>query len=191
MTWNNDCMKDIEIRIAKAKGIMAGLNSVWRSNQVEYRTKLLLVKACVWSVGLYACETWTFKKSHINKLKAFEMYCYRRILRLSWTQKVTNVEVRRRLNINEDIMQTIIRRKMTLFGHVCRMKNTRKIKSVMLGEMDGTARRGRPTREWLDDIRDWGQQCIHKLSVSAMNRKKWKQIVNNAVDTYGLLAYGQ
>ena len=183
-------MKDIKTRIAKAKGIMAGLNSIWQSKRVDYKTKMRILKSCVWSVGLYACETWTLNKSHQDRLLAFEMYCYRRVLKLNWTHKVTNIEVRRRLNIKENIIQTIIKRKMALFGHICRMDNDRKIKTVMLGEMDGTGRRGRPNREWLDDIRDWGQRSVHRLSNMAMNRTEWRHIVNSAVDTYGLLAYG-
>ena len=99
ITWDNNCMKDIKTRIAKAKGIMAGLNSIWQSKRVDYITKMRIMKSCVWNVGLYACETWTLNKSHQDRLLAFEMYCYRRVLKLNWTHKVTNIEVRRRLNI--------------------------------------------------------------------------------------------
>src|SRR5260221_9900866 len=126
-------------------------------------------------------------KSSRDKFVAFQMYCYRRILRLSWVQKVTNVEVRRKLNISEDLMQVIMRRKLGLFGHIYRMDNSRKIKCIMLGTMDGTGRRGRPNREWLDDIRDWCQEDIHTLSVLAQDREMWKQKTKFAVDTYGAL----
>ena len=61
-------------------------------------------------------------------------------------------------------MQTIMRRKLALFGHICRMKNDRKIKSVMMGTMEGTGKRGRPNREWLDDVKDWCQKDVHILS---------------------------
>src|SRR6218665_1065778 len=83
------------------------------------------------------------------------MYCYRRLLQINWTQKVTNREIRKRLNITKDLMQALMRMKLGLFGHVCRMKNSRKIKNVMPGMMEGTGRRGRPCREWMDDITDW------------------------------------
>ena len=190
LTWDNDCARDIKARIAKAKGLMAGFNNIWKSKQISYRTKLNVLKTCVFSTALYACETWTFKKIDRDKIVAFEMYCYRRILHLSWVQKVTNVEVRRKLNISEDLMQVIIRWKLGLFGHICRIDNSRKIKCIMLGTMDGTGRRRRPNMEWLDYTRDWCQEDIHTLSVLAQDREMWKQKTKFAVDTYGLSAHG-
>ena len=94
-------------------------------------------------MALYASESWSLKKIDNDQLLAFKMYCYRRILRLSWTQKVKNVEIRERLNIKEDIFQNIMRRKLKLFGHIMRMNNSRKIKGVMLASMDGTNNRGK------------------------------------------------
>src|SRR6266536_6084175 len=69
-----------------AKGVMAGFNNIWNSKQISYRTKLNILKTCVFSTALYACETWTIKKTDRNKILAFEMYCYRRMLHLRWTQ---------------------------------------------------------------------------------------------------------
>ena len=68
---------------------------------------------------------------------------YRRLLQINWTQKVTNVEIRKRLDIKEDLMQAVMRRNLGVFGHVCRIENNRKIKDVMMGMMEGTGRRGR------------------------------------------------
>ena len=190
LTWDNDCSKDIRARIGKAKGAMAGLNKIWKSKQITFLTKMKLLKSCVFSTALYACETWTYKKKDISMILAFEMYCYRWILHLNWTQKVTNVEVRKRLHVTEDLMQAAIRRKLNMFGHICRMNNERKMRSVMMGIMDGTGKRGRPDREWLDDIRDWCQKDIHFLITIAHDRVKWKAMVKCAVNTYGLSAHG-
>ena len=190
ITWDNNCMKDIKLRIAKAKGVMSGFNSIWKSKVITYKTKLQILKTCVLSVALYACETWTLKKTDKDKLKAFEVYCYRRILRLSWTQKVTNKEVRRQLHVKEDIIQEVMRRKLNLFGHICRMDDRRLIKTVMLGGMEGGTKRGRPCREWLDDIEEWGQKSIQTLSDIAKNRQKWRETVKCAVDTYGQCSHG-
>ena len=178
------------MRINKAKGVMSGFNNIWKSSYISYSTKLNILNSCVFSIALYSCETWTLKKDDCNKILAFEMYCYRRILRISWIQKVTNVEVRRRLEIREDLLQKVMKRKLGLFGHICRMGNERKIKSVMLGSMDGTGRRGRPCREWLDDIKDWCQLDTHSLSILAQDRTEWKQLTKCAMDTYGLSAHG-
>ena len=190
LTWNNDCTKEIKTRIAKAKGAMAGLNTIWSSKQISYRTKLNVLMTCVFSTALYACEAWTVKKTDRDKILAFEMYCYRRILHLNWTMNVTNKEIRSRLNIKEDLMQKIMRRKLSLFGHICRMEDDRKIKSVMLGSMDGNGRRGRPNREWIDDIKEWCNQDIYSLSRSAQDRGLWRRTIKCALDTYGLLTHG-
>jgi len=87
LTWDNDCTKDVRARIAKAKSVMAGFNNIWRSKQISYKTKIRIIKVCVFSVALYACETWMLKKTDKDKILAFEMYCYRRMLHLSWTQQ--------------------------------------------------------------------------------------------------------
>ena len=105
--------------------------------------------------------------------------------------KVTNKEVRKRLNIKTDLMQTIMKRKLGLFGHVCRIEDSRKIKSVMLGIM-GKARRGRPNMEWIyiDNIKEWCNKDLYSLTTSALDRKFWKQTIKCVLDTYGLSAHG-
>src|SRR3984885_2275760 len=130
------------------------------------------------------------QKNDRNKILAFEMYCYRRILHLNWTMKITNREVRNRLNVKKDLMQAVMKRKLGLFGHICRMEDNRKIKRVMLGIMDGKGRRGRPNREWTDDIRDWCRQDLYSLSRFALDRELWRQVTRCALDTYGISAHG-
>jgi hypothetical protein len=190
LTSDNNCTKEIKRRIAKAKGVMTGFNTIWKSKTISYATKLKILKTCVFSTALYACETWTLKKTDAGKILAFEMYCYRRILHLNWKQKITNIEVRKRLNIKEDLMQAIMKRKLGMFGHICRMKNNRKLKTVMTGMMEGKGRRGRPCREWLDDIKDWCQSDIYSLTQLAQDRDVWRKMINCALDTYGLSAQG-
>src|SRR6218665_389013 len=116
LTWDNDCTKEIKRRIAKAKGVMAGFNNIWKSKQISHKTKLNILKTCVFSTALYACEAWMLKKTDRDKILAFEMYCYRRLLQIKWTQKVTNGEIRKRLNIKKDLMQAVMRRKLRLFA---------------------------------------------------------------------------
>ena len=81
-------------------------------------------RTCVFNTVLYACEAWTIKKTDRDKILAFEMYCYRRILHISWTQKVSNNDVRKQLKIKENLMQAVVRRKLDLFEHMCRTDKT-------------------------------------------------------------------
>ncbi len=190
ITWDNNCSKDIRARIAKGKGVMANFNTIWKNTEISYNTKLTILKTCVFSTMLYGCETWTYRKADANRILAFEMYCYRRILRLSWMKKVTNVEVRRRLMIDETLMHVIMKRKLALFGHICRMEDNRKIKNVMFGMLDGSGKRGRPAREWLDDIKEWCGMEIHVLFRRAQDREGWRHLIGHALSTYGHCAHG-
>src|SRR6218665_57303 len=106
--------------------------------------------------------------------------------------KVTNKKDRKWLNIKTDLMQTIMKRKLGLFGHIYRMENSRKIKSVMLGVMDGKERRGRPNMEWIDNTKEWCNKDLYSLTirVSALERNFWKQTIKFALDNYGLSAHG-
>src|SRR6218665_3063393 len=93
------------------------------------------------------------KEKYRDSLLAFEMKCYRRILKIRWEQKITNEEVRRRVRCKKNIIQQIMERNLNLFGHICRMNDNRLVKEVMFGMMEGETRRGRSCREWLGDIK--------------------------------------
>jgi hypothetical protein len=185
LTWDNDCTKEVKRRIARATGAMAGFKTIWNSKHISTETKLNIIRTCVMSVLMYACETWTLRKKDKDLLLSFEMKCYRRILHIRWQQKITNGEIRRRVGITKNIVQLIMERKLSLFGHICRMENNRLVKNVVFGMMDGQTRRGRPNREWLDDIREWCKRDIHTLSRMAGDRVQWRLIVRNALDTNG------
>ena len=117
----------------------------------------------------------------MRRLLAFEMRCYRR-LNINWYQKVPNKEVRKKVKTGYNLVQQVIRRKLGLFGHVCRMKDYRLVKSVMFGMMEGTNKKGRPKRECLDDIQEWCGKRVDDISRDAMNRPNWKKCVDRAVN---------
>ncbi|XP_016299301.1 uncharacterized protein LOC107656114 [Sinocyclocheilus anshuiensis] len=123
LTWDNDCSKEIKRRIARATGVMAGFKTIWNSKHIRTETKISIIRTCVMSVLLYACETWTLRKKDKDLLRAFEMKCYRRILHIHWHQKITNVEVQRRVGNTRNIVQLIMERKLSLFGLICRMED--------------------------------------------------------------------
>ena len=185
LTWDNDCNKEIKRRIARATGAMAGFKTIWKSKHISTETKINIVRTCVLSVLLYACETWTLRRKDRVSLLTFEMKCYRRILHIRWQQRITNVEVRRRVGNAKNIVQIIMERKLSLFGHICRMEDNRLVKGVVFGIIDGQTRRGRPSREWLDDIKEWCQMDINNLSRMARDRAQWRGIVRRALDTNG------
>jgi len=107
LTWDNDCSKEMKRRLDKAIGAMAGFSTIWKSRHVSIQVKLKLLYVYVFSVLLYASETWTLKKLDKDRLLAFEMKCYRWILRIQWQQKVRNEEVKRRIGANRNVFQII------------------------------------------------------------------------------------
>src|SRR6218665_1747585 len=118
-------------------------------------------------------------------LLAFESKCYRRIMRVKLTQKITNDTIFSRVDRKETILQKAIRCK-NRFGHVARMGDDRKLKIVMFGVMEGKNKRGRPHREWVDGIEDWGKDTLQKLYHLAQERDEWR--LENQADTGGLRA---
>ena len=185
LTWDNNCSKDVDRRIAKASGVMAELRDIWKSKEISIRTKKRIIDSCVFSVFLYASETWTLKKRDRDRILALESRCYRRALGIRWPQKVKNSDIHNRMGVKENLLQKVLRRKLTLFGHVCRMDDERLVKSVMFGIMDGTSRVGRPCREWLDDVIEWCEGDIQQIRLWASDRTRWSKLVEKALATYG------
>jgi len=155
LTSDGDCSKEIKRRIARATGVMAHFRSTWNSKHISTQTKLSIIRTCVMSVVLYACETWTLRKRDKNALLAFKMQYYKRMLHIRWQLKETNKEIRSRVGTTNNIVGVI---------YICRMGDTRLVKNVVFGIMEGASRRGRLIREWLDDIKEWCQEDIHTLS---------------------------
>ena len=116
---------------------LKALDKIWKSKVITLETKLSILKTCVFSTMLYGCETWTVTKRCESQILSFERKCYRKILRIGWTQKVTNKELYRKIQLTETILQKVIQRKLRLFGHICKIKDNRKIKTLVFGMMDG------------------------------------------------------
>ena len=111
---------------------------------------------------LYGCETWTVTKPCESRILSFERKCYRKILRIGWTQKVTNEKLYRKIQLAETLLQKVIQRKLRIFGHICRMNDSRK----------------------------WCGATLQELSHAALNRQRWAAIVRMASDTKGHWAHG-
>src|SRR6218665_3155229 len=107
------------------------MDKIWKSTTIHKKLKLEVLKTCVFRSMLYGCEAWAITKVAEVKILAFERKCYRKILRIDWVQKVTNAELYRGIDLTENLMPKLITRKLELFGHICRMENDRKIKSVV------------------------------------------------------------
>ena len=131
ITWDNNCSVEIKRRIGKATGAMASLKHIWSGKKLTIQNKLRILTTCIFSVLLYASETWTFKETDKRKLHAFEMRCYRRILKVNWKDMIRNEDIRKRISKEETILDVIKKRKLRLFGHICRMHDNRLVKRTV------------------------------------------------------------
>ena len=190
MTHDLDCKKEVTIRFAKAMTLLKAMDKIWSSKSIKWHTKLRVLDTCVFSSALYGCEAWVITKEIQNRIMAFERKCYRKLLRIRWTDKIRNEELYQRVQVEENLMSKVIKRKMNLFGHICRMTDDRKIKTLVFGVMEGRNRRGRPHREWVDDVTQWCGTSLQAASHWARNRSHWRRVVDEASDTYGHCAHG-
>lgn len=154
ITKDNDCSKEIRRRIGIANGSFGALNKIWKSGEVSITKKLMMLESCVMSALMYACETWTMKKNDRDRLNAFEMKCYRKMLGVKRQDKVRNEDIRKKLGKMRPIAERVVDRKMELFGHICRMNDDRLIKLVLFAKVEGKRKRGRPKKKWIDDIKE-------------------------------------
>ena len=109
----------------------------------------------MFSVLNYGCESWTLNKAMFKKMNAFEMWCYRRILKISWKDRITNVEVLQRMQTSLHFMSNMKKRKLEYAGHVMRGSSGETHMYILEGKMHGKKPRGRPRRMWMDDITEW------------------------------------
>ena len=146
-----DCKEEISRRIILGRTAMAALDKIWKDKNIKTLTKCRLVKALVFPVALYGSETWTPRKAEDKRLDAFEQWCWRRMLRIPWTAKRTNESVRHQVNATTTLATTVLKQKLTYFGHVVRAEGLES--SVMLGMGEGKRERGRPRTRWLDAVK--------------------------------------
>ena len=171
LTRDGECTKEIRARIAQAKVAFNRKRTLMTGN-LDLKLRKKLVKCYVWSVALYGAETWTLRKKERNYLEAFEMWCWRRIEKIKWTDRVTNEEVLRRVGEERTIIKTIRQRKANWLGHVLRRNCL--LHDVIEGrlETEDTRRAGRRKIQILDDLRE--KRKYWELKEEAEDRNRWR-----------------
>ena len=152
-----DPEQDIRCRIEQSRTIFLKLKKFLTNKILNFKLRYRTLKCYVWSVLLYGVEAWTLKTSSINKLEAFEMWCLRRMLRISWVNHIRNEEVLRRAQIEDrELFEVIKRRKISYLGHIMRGERYEFQRLVLQGKVEGGKRgMGRKKLSWLRNIRQW------------------------------------
>ena len=179
MTEDGRCEEEIKRRINIAKTTFSKMNKVLTSRKIPLDTRKRILQCYVWSTLQYGAETWTITKTMADRLSGFEMWTYRRMLRISWTEKITNEEVLRKINIKKRLFNIIQTKKLQYFGHIIRQSGDPLHRTVLDGKVNGSRGRGRPRTKWSTNITKWTGLAYHQTVRAAQHRQEWRTIASN------------
>lgn len=179
ITENNDYTAEIRVRIEKARANFVKMKKILCSKDLTLALKIRLTKCYVHSVLYYGVELWTLKQEAINRLNAFEMWTYRRMLRVSWVDRVTNTEVLRRIGKEREMENTIKERKLQYFGHVMRGERYSILRLIIQGKIEGKRSIGRRRVSWLGNLREWFGCSSRQLFRGAVSKVRVAMMIAN------------